>query len=186
MGLLLIFAGVALWSAAHLTKRLLPAARMAMGTKAQGLLAVGIGLAIVLMVVGYRMDVPQTYLYSPPTWGNHLNNLLVLIAFYVFGINMAKGALSQKFRHPMLTGFALWAVAHLLVRGDLGAVILFGGLGLWAVVAMVMINRAQPIWTPVTPKGGAKRDMVAGVVVLVTYLIVGVIHGLIGPSPFGA
>lgn len=185
MGLLLITLGVALWWAGHLFKRLAPGPRAAMGDRGRGVVAIALAASIVLMVVGYRADVPAIWLYDPPVWGKHLNNLLVLVAFYIFGINMAKGALSQRVRHPMLMGFALWAFAHLLVRGDLGAVILFAGLALWALVAMIVINRAQPVWTPALPKGGVKRDLVAGLIVLITYLAVGWFHGLIGPNPFG-
>lgn len=186
MGLTLIILGVALWWGAHLFKRVAPGPRAALGERGRGLVALVLALSLVAMVVGYRADVPEVWVYTPPVWGKHLNNLLVLVAFYIFGINMAKGALSQRVRHPMLLGTALWAFAHLLVRGDLGAVILFGGLGLWAAASILIINRAEPAWAPAPPKGGAKRDLVAGAIVLVTYLIVGLIHGLIGPNPFGA
>jgi uncharacterized membrane protein len=37
-------------------------------------------------------------------------------------------------RHPFLWGFAIWAVAHLLVTGDLASLIFFGALLLLAIV----------------------------------------------------
>lgn len=185
MGIAILIFGVALWAIPHLFKRLAPAARARMGDKARGLVTVTTVAAIIAMVIGYQMA-EFTPIYFPAPWLSHVNNLLVLIAFYIFAIPMARGALSQKYRHPMLTGFALWAVAHLLVRGDLASVILFGGLALWAVVAMVLINAQATAWVPKPAKGGVKRDLVAVPIVLVVYLIVGFVHGWIGPSPFGA
>ena len=165
-------------------QRLAPEARARMGDAAKGGVALASVAGIVLMVMGYgRADfVP---VYAPPTWGVHANNLLVLIGFYVFGIGMAKGALSQKVRHPMLSGVVIWAAAHLLVRGDLASVILFGGLALWALAAMTLINAQSGAWTPPAAKGGAKRDLVAVPIVLVTYAAVGWLHGWLGPWPFG-
>ncbi|SDW90986.1 NnrU family protein [Roseicitreum antarcticum] len=185
MGLAILILGVALWAIPHLFKRLAPAPRARMGDTARGVVTATTVASIIAMVVGYKMaDIVP--LYFPAPWLSHVNNLLVLIAFYIFAIPMARGALSQKYRHPMLTGFALWAVAHLLVRGDLASVIMFGGLALWAVVSILMINAQVPTWSPKPAKGGTKRDLVAIPIVLVTYLIVGLVHGWIGPSPFGA
>ena len=60
---------------------------------------------------------------------------------------------------------------------------LFGGLLAWVPVQMVAINRAEPAWTPRTGGSLGKDGMflVASVLLL---LIIGYVHGLIGPSPF--
>ena len=189
MGLLLLILGVALWWGAHLFKRIAPQARAdlqaRMGEGSKGLIAGLLVLAIVLMTIGYQRAEP-VWLWFPQPWMFHLNNLLVLIGFYVFGIGMARGALSQKLRHPMLLGTLIWALAHLLPKGHLPGLVLFGGLGLWAVVAMVLINTREPEWQPKPPKGGLRRDLVAVPIVLVTYAIVGLIHRWLGVNPFGA
>jgi uncharacterized membrane protein len=36
--------------------------------------------------------------------------------------------MSARVRHKQLTGVKAWAVAHLLVNGDLASILLFGGL----------------------------------------------------------
>jgi uncharacterized membrane protein len=70
----------------------------------------------------------------------------MLVAVYLLNLGFSRGVMRTKLRHPMLTGVILWAVAHLLVNGDLASVILFGGILVWAVVDMVMINRMQRDW----------------------------------------
>jgi uncharacterized membrane protein len=179
--------GVALWISAHMFKRLAPGPRAAMtariGDGSKGVFAILLVLSLVLIVVGYR-GADYEPIYFPPAWSGHLNNLLVILAFYVFGIGMAKGALSQRVRHPMLTGTLIWALAHLLVRGDLASVILFGGMAAWALAAMVLINAAEPRWTP-PPRKPGPRDVVAIPIVLVTYAVVGLIHRWLGANPFG-
>jgi uncharacterized membrane protein len=43
-------------------------------------------------------------------------------------------------RHPMLAAFALWAGAHLFVRGDIAATLFFGGFWVLATFGMVHID----------------------------------------------
>lgn len=43
-------------------------------------------------------------------------------------------------RHPMLAAFALWAGAHLFVRGDIAAILFFGGIWTLATFGMVHID----------------------------------------------
>jgi uncharacterized membrane protein len=187
IGYLLLILGVGLWIVAHLFKRIAPAQRATLakglGEGAKGIFAVLILAGLVLMVLGWqRAD--YVLLWSVPVWFGHANNLLMLIAFYVFGIGMAKGALSQRVRHPMLMGVLIWSAAHLLVRGDLAGLILFGGMGAWAAVSILMINAQDKVWTPPARKPGP-RDAVAVAVVLVVYGAVGLIHRWLGVNPFG-
>ena len=191
IGYLILILGVGLWIAAHMFKRIAPAQRATlddwMGEAARGIFALLILAGIVLMVIGYRNIGPLDYvfLWSVPPWMGHVNNLAVLIAFYVFGIGMAKGALSQKIRHPMLLGVLIWALAHLVVNGNLAGVILFGGMAAWAAASIPLINARQPDWTPPARKPGP-RDAVAAGIVLVVYLVVGLIHLWLGVNPFGS
>jgi uncharacterized membrane protein len=46
-------------------------------------------------------------------------------------------------RHPFLWGVALWAVIHLTVNGDLASLLLFGSLGLQALLGTVSIDRKR-------------------------------------------
>lgn len=46
-------------------------------------------------------------------------------------------------RHPFLWGVALWAVVHLVVNGDAAALVLFGSLGLLALLGTASIDRKR-------------------------------------------
>jgi len=174
--------GVLLWSGAHLFKRLAPEARANMGDKGKGLVALALLASVVLMVIGYRAA-DYIAVYEPPYFLRHLNNLLMLFALYFTSPGPSKGALFYKMRHPMLTGFKIWAAAHLLVNGDLASLILFGGLLAWAVIEVITINKSEPDWQP-NEKGPIAKDAMFFVASIVLLGVIGYIHGLIGPSPF--
>lgn len=181
----LLILGLLLWSVPHLFKRIAPAQRAGMSDgAAKGIVTAASFVGIALMVIGYDSSAAELA-YTPPFWGKHVNNLLVLIAIYFAAASGMKTALARKLRHPLLMAAVIWAVGHLLVRGDWMSVVLFGGLATWAVLSMVLINLREPNWTApsVAPKGKEIGAVVGAV--LVTGVI-GYIHILLGLSPFGA
>jgi len=130
--MLILILGVLLWAAAHMFKRLMPERRAQMGDKGRGAVALALVVSVILMVIGYKMAA-EIFVWAPPYFLRHLNNLMVLVAIYMMSPAPKKGVILNGLRHPMLLGFALWAVAHLMVNGDLASIILFGGLlsGRW-------------------------------------------------------
>ncbi len=182
--MLLLILGLALWWGAHLFKRVMPTQRAAMGPSGKGAVAIAIVAGIVLMVIGYR-SAEVVPVWSPPSFLIHVNNLLVLIGFYMATPAPKRGVLLNAVRHPMQIGFGLWAIAHLLVNGDLADIVLFGGLLLWVPVQIAAINRSEPAWTP-RPKGSIAMDAMFLVATIVLIGVIGYIHGLVGPSPFGS
>lgn len=44
-------------------------------------------------------------------------------------------------RHPLMWGITLWAASHIPANGDVASLVLFGGLGLLALVGMPAIDR---------------------------------------------
>lgn len=183
--MVLLILGVLLWSGAHLAKRLVPGFHKAMGGSEKPMVAGMLFLSIVLMVIGYRSaDATIWWAATPMLKG--INNLLVLVAFYLFAAAGSKSRLGVRLHHPQLIGFSLWAFAHLLVNGDMPSVVLFGGLLIWALAEIVVINRAQPNWTPPTTEIPMRKEWTTAAAALVVFLIVGLIHGWIGPNPFGA
>jgi uncharacterized membrane protein len=181
--MLVLILGVVLWSAAHLYKRLAPTSRASLGDKGKGLVAAAILVSVVLMVLGYRAA-PFIAVWTPPAFLVHVNNLLMILAFYLYAASGMKTRITARIRHPQLTAVKTWAVAHLLVNGDLASIILFGGLLAWAVVEVIRINRAEPVWTRPAPVPVAKEAMAVAGALIVTG-IVGAIHGWLGVWPFG-
>lgn len=182
--MLLLILGLALWWGAHFFKRTAPRTRGSMGASGKGAVAAGVILSVVLMVIGYRSAGGPVW-WGPSPMLNGINNLLVLIAFYLFAAAGAKSRIGVRMRHPQLTGFSLWAFAHLLPNGDLPSFVLFGGLLLWALVEMAVINRAEPDWTPPEREIPMRKEWTTALAALVVYVVVGLIHGWIGPNPFG-
>ncbi|NAZ36639.1 NnrU family protein [Rubellimicrobium sp. CFH 75288] len=178
--------GLGLWSGAHLFKRLAPETRARLGEPFKGVVSVLLVLSIVLMVVGYRGWTDGAVFWGPTPATVGINNLLVLVAFYLFAASGMKTWVARRWRHPQLTAVILWAGAHLLVNGDARGLVLFGGLGLWAVAAIALIEWRAPRWTPPAGPGSAGREIGAAVGALAVYLIAGQIHGWLGPWPFGA
>lgn len=177
-----LIAGLALWVAAHFLKRVAPAARARMGNAGKGLVALLVIGSIVLMVLGYRAA-PFVPVWEPPTALRHVNNLLMILAFYVYGVGAAKGLASARIRNPQLTGFSIWAIAHLLVNGDLAAIVLFGGLLAWAIAEIIVLNRSQPWQRPEAVS--IRGDFVALIIGLFLMSAAAGVHLWLGVNPFG-
>lgn len=184
----LLILGLLLWSVAHLFKRIAPGPRAAlqdrMGDASKGPIAVLILLSIVLMVLGYRSYTGEFY------WGRNaamagINNLLMLFAVYLFAASGLKTRITGPVRHPQLTAVKLWAVGHLLVNGDTASFILFGGLLVWAVLEVILINRQTE--RPGPPESYPAANEVKAVVgTLVVFTVISVVHIWLGYNPFGA
>ena len=187
----LIILGLALWWGAHLWKRVAPEHRARVGEPGKGLVTALVLLSVALMVIGFRgsdwlgiAGAEYVELWSPPRFLVHVNNLLMFFAVYLFAASGMKTRITRVIRHPQLTAVKTWAVAHLLVNGDLASVILFGGILAWAVVTVILINRAGPrgpLPEP-APMGREIGAVLGAVVVLVGIMLV---HNWLGVPPWG-
>ncbi len=177
--------GVILWSIAHNFKRILPTLRTRIGDASRGMVAVLLVVSLVLIVIGYR-SADVLPLWTPPAWAIHVNNLLMLAAFWTFGSSAAKGAKAfpaNKVRHPQLTAVMIWATAHLLANGDLASFILFGGMLAWAMGSVFLINKAEPNWT--VPEHAPEKTYIRlGIITLVFFSITTGLHNWLGVWPF--
>ena len=107
-------------------------------------------------------------------------------------------------RHPRLCGISLWAIAHLLVNGQVAAVLMFGALLVTAVNGMVSIDRKRrrrlgAVWDEFEKQtsrlpfaailAGRTRFELAEFqlwqIARAVVLFAGVfwLHGIVGPSP---
>jgi uncharacterized membrane protein len=180
----LLIAGLFLWVAAHLFKRLAPATRAGFGDTAKGGIAIALVASLVLIVVGYRGQDAAPQIWYPPAFLTGINNLLMVFAVYLYAASGMKTRITAIIRHPQLTAVKIWAVAHLLVNGDLASIILFGTMLAWAVVEVILINRAEPVWTrPAPAPMGKEIGAVVGTIIVVG--VIGFIHNWLGYWPFG-
>jgi uncharacterized membrane protein len=172
--------GLVLWSAAHFFKRVLPRQRAAMGNAGRAMVTILVVAGVILMVIGYRAT-DYVSLFYLPQWAWYLNNVLMLAAIFLMDAGRAHGVVAAKLRHPMLLGVIVWAVSHLMVNGDFASLVLFGGLGLWAVVEMAVINHAEGPWSP-PAKGPILNDAKLAVIAIVLYAAIVGVHYWLGFS----
>jgi len=183
----LLITAVLLWSALHLFPSLMPGTREVLmkrlGTGPyRGLFALSILASIVLMGFGWNSAIIEP-VYVPPLYGSPIITGIMLLSFVLFAAAHAPGNIKRFLRHPMLSGVALWSCAHLLANGDNRSVVLFGGLGLWAIIAMLTINIRDGARE--TPAAVAfSKDLMTIVAAGIIFAIVIYFHAaVIGVSP---
>jgi uncharacterized membrane protein len=159
--------GVLLWALVHLIPSVAPGVRQSLISKVgenpyKGLFALDIVIAIVFIVYGWRTTTPEI-VYLPPAWGYSAALVLMAISVYLFGAAQRPSTVKRIIRHPQLTGLVVWSVAHLLANGDQRSIVLFGGLGLWALIEMPLISRREGAWQK--PDAPAMSREVLGIVI---------------------
>lgn len=171
-------AGIAIWCVVHLFPSALPVRRRALserlGNGYRGLFALLILIALVTIVTGWRNAVP-TAVYTPPLAGSRIVPVLMLAAFILFIAARAPTNIKRFLRHPQLTSVIVWSVAHLLANGDSRSLALFGGLGLWALLEIVLINRREGAWQKPAPVP-LKADAITAVVGIAAFTIILYFH----------
>lgn len=145
-----------------------------------GIVLIGYGFGF------YRANGP-ILVWSPPGWTRHIVEALMWPASILIAAAYIPGNIKRAVKHPMLAGVKIWAVAHLCANGDLGGIILFGSVLLWAGYdRMTLKHRSDPGAPPIAV-GGAANDIVAIVAGTFIYLALGfVFHPIvIGLPGFG-
>lgn len=128
----------------------------------KGIVSLVLILSVVLMIAGWRSTPPRA-IYIPPHWAMPVTSVLMLIAVWLFGAAYQATRIRRYIRHPQLTGVVVWAGSHLLANGDSRSIVLFGGLGLWALIEMPLINRREGAW--VRPYGAALAVEIRGILI---------------------
>jgi uncharacterized membrane protein len=155
----------------------------------RGLFALVSIVGVVLIGYGfarYRAEglIPVWY---PPGWTRHVVEALMWPASILVVAAYIPGNIKRTLKHPFLAGVKTWAVAHLCANGDLGGIILFGGVLAWAVYDRITLkNRTDPGAPPI-PVGGTRNDIIAIVVGTILYLALGLVFHpiVIGVPAFG-
>jgi len=174
-----LLSGIALFTLLHLTSSVVPSLRDYLQTMF-GRNAYRAGFAIlailgfVMIVIGWRSSVPIA-VYAPPAWGATLALLLMFVAIVLFGAAHAKTNIKRFVRHPQLTSVLLWSLAHLASNGDSRSLILFGSLGVWAALEIVMINRRDGHWQK-PGRATSKSEAIGATISVVIFLVLIALH----------
>ena len=147
----ILISGVLVWIVVHLTPAIARPLRGKiidrLGNNGyRGLFALAIFGSIALIVVGWR-STPETFVYALPDWTSPVGFVLMIVAFVLLGAAQYRSLIKRYVRHPMLAGVFIWAASHLLTNGSTRALVLFGGLGLWALIEMLLISKREGIYT---------------------------------------
>lgn len=144
--MILLCLGILLWSAVHLYPVLAPQSRAQIIEKIGfNVYRAGFSLLIVasiaLMVFGFRSVEEQTILFQIYDLAIMPALILNLVACVLIAASIVKSNFSRTVRHPQLVGFSLLMLTHVLVNGELRTTVLFGGLLIWALASIYLINR---------------------------------------------
>ncbi len=151
----------------------------------KGLYSVAAGIGLGLLIYGYGLArQAPVVLYTPPTALRHLALLLLVPVFPLLLAAYLPGRIKTAAKHPMLLAVKFWALAHLLVNGNLAEVLLFGGFLAWAVAGRISLKRRPVRRVPAGPARPANDLLaVAGGLALYAATLLAVHRWLIGVSP---
>jgi uncharacterized membrane protein len=134
------------------------------------------GFVLIIWGYGVYRSAGMIPVWYPPFWTRHITFLLVLLTFILLAASHAPTHIRQFVPHPMITAVILWSAGHLLVRGDLGSILMFGAFLLWGIVGLfAMLSRA-----PADVQGPPKREprwqadigvVVIGILVYVAFML---------------
>ena len=175
MGLLVLVLGLILFLSPHVFVTMRPQRTAAVKQLGEwpykGLFAVVSIAGLYVTGKGFGMydAAGPLVLWTAPTWTRHITEALMLPACIFVAAAYLPGNIKRVLKHPMLVGVKTWAVAHLLVNGDVGGIILFGSVLAWAVYDRITLkHRSDPAGLSI-PEGGLKNDIAAVVVGLILY-----------------
>jgi len=147
--------GVLLWSLLHIVPAVPLGIRAKVIARTDVVVYKGLftGLmigSVLLMILGWR-STTDTPAFTAPAWGAPLCTVLMLATSILLFAPYLQTNLRRLMRHPQLTGFLLWGVGHVLASGQVRSVVLFGGLTVWAIVQMLLLNRRDGAWVKPGP-----------------------------------
>ncbi|MFQ2091003.1 NnrU family protein [Aeromonas taiwanensis] len=105
----------------------------------KGLFSLLVFVAIACILAGWRSASPLP-LYPLPAWGLILTMAAMPVSLILLCSGQGQNHLRRWLVHPQLLGTLLWAGAHLTVNSEARSLVLFGGIGLWALVSIVWIS----------------------------------------------
>jgi uncharacterized membrane protein len=121
-------------------------------------------IGFALIVFGYhKLQIhpgKNVELYSPPDWMRHVSFTLMLPAMILLVAAYVPSRIRTGVKHPMLAAVKLWALAHLLVNGDLGSLLLFGSFLAYAIYDRISVKQRGALGPLGARSGGMMGDLV--------------------------
>lgn len=117
-------------------------------------------LALLAWLIAAAQRAPYVGLWSPALWQWHVTLAVMPVALVLIAVGLAvpnplsvsvrrapagwaPSGLLRVVRHPLLWGLALWGAAHALPNGDLALVVLFGGLAVFSLAGIPLVERRR-------------------------------------------
>lgn len=177
--MLLMIVGLALFFAIHLVPTAPDVRRGLIDRLGNGVYTMAFSVAsiagLALIAYGYHKlgatPGKNPDIWFPPHWTRHVAMLLMLFAFVFLAAAYIPSRIRTVLRHPMLVAIKTWALAHLLVNGDLASIVLFGSFLAWAVFDRISVKRRQALGPLGTSTGGLGGDITAVAVGVGAYVI---------------
>ncbi|MCP4270874.1 MAG: NnrU family protein [Gammaproteobacteria bacterium] len=146
----MIFSGLVLWILVHLIPSATPNIKTDLVNKFgentyKLLFSILIFSALFLMIYGWRHSV-TTQIYQLPDYIYPISTLLMLCSYIIYGSAILPTRLLNTIRHPQLLSVFIWSFAHLLSNGDSRSILLFSGMGIWAMLEIIFINKREGEW----------------------------------------
>jgi uncharacterized membrane protein len=152
----------------------------------KGLYSLVSAAGLIMIVIGFGRYRGAGYIpvWDPPSWLHGLTLVLMWFAFVALAATYSPlGKIKSSLRHPMLVSIKTWALAHLLVNGDLGSIVLFGAFLAWAVYDRIAAKRRGDIGAPAS--GFTAGDAIALAVGSVAYAATWWLHPIAIGVPIG-
>lgn len=129
-------------------------------------------LGLILIIKGFgdlRGTRADIQLWTPPAFTKHLTMLLMWPAFILLAASYIPSRIRTAAKHPMLASIKLWAFAHLLVRGDLAGVLLFGSFLAYGVYDRISVKKRAALGPLGSAAGGPAGDLAAVAIGTIAY-----------------
>jgi uncharacterized membrane protein len=137
-------------------------------------------LGFALIVTGYHklqiLPGKNPQLWAPPTWTKHVAFALMLPALILLVAAYVPSRIRTAAKHPMLLAIKIWALAHLIANGTLGALVLFLSFLAFAVYDRISVKKraaAGPLGNRTGGIGGDLTVLVVGTALYAFMLLYG-------------
>lgn len=120
-----------------------------------------VGLVLIVYGYGKLYATPgkNPEIWSPPHAMRHATMLLMVLSAILLAAAYIPSRIRTAAKHPMLAAVKLWALAHLLVRGDLASIVLFGSFLAWAVYDRISVKKRAALGPLGEKQGGLGGDI---------------------------